>query len=48
MSVGKLNVGKNDYADLINKGVELDSDIYHCHEIWSIYAGIQIIKKLQK
>jgi glycosyltransferase involved in cell wall biosynthesis len=47
-SAGKLDIRGKNYADLINKGVELNADIYHCHEIDSIYAGTQIKKKLQK
>jgi glycosyltransferase involved in cell wall biosynthesis len=35
------------YTDLIARGIELDADVYHCHEISSLYAGIQIKKKLQ-
>ena len=46
-SLGRFNLGK-EYADLIDKGVELEADVYHCHEIWSLYAGMLIKKRLQK
>jgi glycosyltransferase involved in cell wall biosynthesis len=46
-SLGKFSLGKK-YLDLIEKAIELEADIYHCHEIWSLYAGILIKRRLQK
>lgn len=45
--VWKLSLG-DDYKDLIDKAVSLNADAYHCHEIWSLYAGIQIKNRLEK
>ncbi len=36
------------YGDLIKKGVELNADMYHCHEVWSLFVCIQIKKRLQR
>jgi glycosyltransferase involved in cell wall biosynthesis len=46
--LGKVALGANPYADLIDTGAKLKADVYHCHEIWSLYAGIQIKKMLEK
>ncbi len=47
-SAGRFGLGPEPFADLINRGVKLEADIYHCHEIWSLYAGIQIKRGLEK
>jgi glycosyltransferase involved in cell wall biosynthesis len=46
--VDKFDSRRDNYKDLINKAIESNADIYHCHEIWSLYVGIQIKKELQK
>ncbi len=48
VTLGKIRLGANRYTDLIEKGVELNVDIYHCNDIWSLYAGIQIKRRLVK
>jgi glycosyltransferase involved in cell wall biosynthesis len=48
VSMGNFKLGTEPFANLIDKGTKLRADIYHCHEIWSIYAGIQIKKRLEK
>lgn len=45
---GRLNPGRDHLKDMIEKGVKVDADIYHCHEIWSLYAGIKIKQILEK
>ena len=47
-SSGKLNIGQDPYSELIKKGIEINADIYHCHEIASLYAGLKIKRELQK
>ena len=45
----KSDFEKHDpFADMINKGIKFDADVYHCHEIWSLYAGIKIKHELEK
>ena len=36
------------FTELIDKGASLNADVYHCHEIFSLYAGIQIKRRLEK
>lgn len=36
------------FADLTEKGLKLNADVYHCHEVWSLYSGIQIKKRLEE
>lgn len=44
-----LNYRQNDpFSDIINKGIQINADIYHCHEIWSLYSGKKIIHALKK
>jgi glycosyltransferase involved in cell wall biosynthesis len=45
---GWLGFGQEPYADLIEKGVRVEADIYHCHEKASLYAGLRIKRKLQE
>jgi glycosyltransferase involved in cell wall biosynthesis len=45
---GWQGLGQEPYADLIKKGIEVDADIYHCHEKASLYAGLRIKRKLQE
>ena len=45
---GMLNFGNEPYADMIEKGITVDADIYHCHELASLYAGLKIKRKLQQ
>ncbi|MCH8290365.1 glycosyltransferase family 4 protein [Candidatus Poribacteria bacterium] len=47
-SVGRLRLGSELYSDIIDKGIQLDADIYHCHEVWSLYTGILIKRELEK
>ena len=47
-SLARVRVGAERFADLISKGVSLSADVYHCHEIWSLYAGIQIKRRLEE
>ncbi|MBA7489485.1 hypothetical protein ES702_00019 [subsurface metagenome] len=48
VGVGKPKIGPEPLADLVNKGINVNADIYHCHEIGSLYAGIQIKKSFKK
>ena len=43
-----LRMGAKLFTELIDKGASLNADVYHCHEIFSLYAGIQIKKRLEK
>ncbi len=46
-----LRIGTELFAELtelIDKGTNLRADVYHCHEIFSLYAGIQIKRRLEK
>ncbi|MGB9596989.1 MAG: glycosyltransferase, partial [Candidatus Poribacteria bacterium] len=45
---GLINFGNEPYADMIEKGIAIDADIYHCHEMASLYAGLRIKWKLQE
>jgi len=45
---GRVKLGPNRYADLIDKCMKLNADIYHCNDIWSLYAAIQIKRHLEK
>lgn len=47
-SLAGLRIGAELCAELIKKGTSLRADVYHCHEIFSLYAGIQIKKRLEK
>lgn len=47
-SMGNFKLGTESFADIIDKGTKLRADVYHCHEIWSLYTGIQIKKRLEK
>lgn len=47
-SMGNFKLGTESFADIIDKGTKLKADVYHCHEIWSLYTGIQIKKRLEK
>lgn len=47
-SVKHLRLWHAPSPDIIDKGVQMDADIYHCHEIWSLYAAIQIKQILEK
>lgn len=46
-TIGRLSFGKEPFSDIINKGVHIDADVYHCHEIESLYVGIQIKRILE-
>lgn len=48
ITLGKFRLGTNRYADLIDKGMELKADTYHCNDIWSLYCGNQIKRGLIK
>lgn len=48
VTIGKFGLGIMPYGELVDKGIELKADVYHCHEMSSLYAGIQIKKKLEK
>lgn len=48
ITMGKLRLDTSRYADLIDKGIKLKADIYHCNDIWSLYAAIQIKTRLAK
>lgn len=43
-----LRIGAKLFTELIDKGASLNADVYHCHEIFSLYAGIQIKRRLEK
>lgn len=43
-----LRIGAEICTELIGKGTSLRADVYHCHEIFSLYAGIQIKRRLEK
>ena len=47
-SIGRLKLGTEPLADLIDKGIQVSADVYHCHELWSLLAGIQIKGSLEK
>lgn len=50
-SLTGLRVGTELFAELrelIDKGTNLRADVYHCHEIFSLYAGVQIKRRLEK
>ncbi len=47
-SLAILTTGTEPYAELIDRGTSLKADVYHCHEIWSLCAGIQIKRRLEK
>jgi len=44
----RLNFGQEPLSDIIEKGMKINADVYHCHGIWSLYTGIQIKRKLKK
>ena len=46
--LARLRIGAKLFTELIDKGTRLKADVYHCHEIWSLCAGIQIKRKLEK
>lgn len=46
-TLGGLSFGQDPFSDMIDKGVRIDADIYHCHELVSLYAGIQIKRRLK-
>lgn len=48
VNVGKLKFWREPLAELVDKGAMLRADVYHCHELWSLYAGIQIKKRLER
>lgn len=47
-TLGWLNFRQDPFSEIINKGVQIDAHIYHCHEIWSLYAGVHIRHKLER
>jgi glycosyltransferase involved in cell wall biosynthesis len=47
-TIGTLNFGFEPFSDIIDKGIQIKADVYHCHEIWSLYVGIQIKRMLAK
>jgi len=48
LAFGRLNLGQEPFSDIINKCIQIDADIYHCHEIWSLYAGIKVKQSLER
>jgi len=48
VSLLRLRIGVEICTELIEKGASLRADVYHCHEIYSLYAGIQIKRRLEK
>ena len=46
--LARLQIGEKLFTELIDKGARLKADVYHCHEIWSLCAGILIKRKLEK
>ena len=48
LEFGRLNFGQEPFSDIINKCIQIDADIYHCHEIWSLYAGIKVKQTLER
>ena len=48
LTLGKLKLGTNRHQDLIDKGIKLKADVYHCNDEWSLYAGVQIKRELEK
>lgn len=48
VTLGKFKLGTNRYADLIDRGIKLKADVYHCNDGWSLYCGIQIKKRLER
>lgn len=36
---------RDPYSDLVEKAVEIDPDVYHCHEIWSLRAALKAKEK---
>jgi glycosyltransferase involved in cell wall biosynthesis len=45
---GWIDVGPNPFSEMIEKGAEIEADVYHCHEVDSLYAGLKIKKRLKK
>ncbi|MFC2056412.1 glycosyltransferase family 4 protein [Chloroflexota bacterium] len=48
VNLGRLKFWREPLAELVDKGAMLRADVYHCHELWSLYAGIQIKKILAR
>jgi len=48
ITVGRFPFGRDAFSDLVIKAVQADADIYHCHEMWSLYAGLQAKRRLGK
>lgn len=46
--VGALSWLPEPFPDLIRLGTELAADVYHCHEIWSLQACIEVIRRLRR
>ena len=47
-TVGGLRLGHDTFSRLVALASELKADVYHCHEIWSLYASLQIKKRLER
>lgn len=47
-TVGKLSPGHDPFSDMIDKGLQMSADIYHCHEPWSLYAALHIKRQLEE
>ena len=47
-TIGRLFLGQDPFSDMIDKATQVDAHIYHCHEIWSLYAALQIKRNLEK
>jgi glycosyltransferase involved in cell wall biosynthesis len=45
---GRIDVGPNPFSEMIEKGTKIAADVYHCHEVETLYAGTQIKKKLKR
>lgn len=48
LNVKEFKLWKGPLADLMDKGAAQGADVYHCHELWSLYAGIRIKKRLER
>ncbi len=44
---GRIDVGPNPFSEMIEKGTKIAADVYHCHEVETLYAGTRIKKKLK-
>lgn len=47
-NLARLRIGAKLFTELIDQGTSLRADVYHCHEVRSLCAGIQIKQRLEK